>query len=252
MIRYFIKLAYKGGAFHGWQRQLNGITVQQVLEEAMSLIMRETVSLTGAGRTDTGVHANEYFAHFDSGNEISAEELKKLIFRFNAYLPEDIAIYDIFPVPAWTHARFSAVTRTYQYCISTRKNPFRFGFYHFLYGKIDLEIMNRGGELLTTYNDFTSFSKVDTDTKTNICKLYAARWEQIGDELVFTIQADRFLRNMVRAIVGTLLQLGMGKISLEELREIIESLDRSKAGDSVPACGLYLVKIDYPSGSFTM
>ncbi len=250
--RYFIKLAYNGALYHGWQRQPNGISIQQALEDALTMMLRQKVSLTGAGRTDAGVHAMKYYAHFDLKKEMSSPELKKLVFKLNSFLPEDIAIYDIYPVPPRIHARFTAISRTYQYYISTIKNPFRHEFSHFLFGKIDLGLMNQGGALLKEFSDFTSFSKVGTDTNTNICHVISAYWEMCGQELVFTITADRFLRNMVRAIVGTLLELGTGKISLEEMRKIIESRDRSNAGDSVPACGLFLMNIEYPSDAFAM
>lgn len=215
------------------------------------MMLRQTVTLTGAGRTDTGVHAMEYYAHFDITNEISSQELKKLVFKLNSYLPDDIAIYDIFPVSPRIHARFTAISRTYKYYITTGKNPFKHEFSHFLFGTIDLDLMNRGGALLAEYVDFTSFSKAGTDTKTNICHVISAKWERSGQELIFTIKADRFLRNMVRAIVGTLLELGTGKISLEEMKAIIESHNRSNAGDSVPACGLFLVDIEYPPDVFS-
>jgi tRNA pseudouridine38-40 synthase len=246
--RYFIRLAYDGTRFHGWQRQPNGTTVQQTLEEALTMMMRTPVLLTGAGRTDTGVHASEFYAHFDIRILFTRDELGKLVFRLNAYLAGDIALYDIFRVNPDAHTRFSAVSRTYRYCVARIPDPFRRAYTHYIYGYIDTEMMNRGAALLLDYSDFTSFSKVDTDTATNICRISHARWEQEGSELVFTITADRFLRNMVRAIVGTLLQLGTGKISLDELRQIIESKDRSNAGDSAVATGLTLSKIVYPEG----
>jgi tRNA pseudouridine38-40 synthase len=246
--RYFIRLAYDGSHFHGWQRQPNGITIQQILEEALSMMLRSPILLTGAGRTDTGVHADEFFAHFDLAEQLSESDCEKLVFRLNGYLGGAIALFEILPVKGDAHARFSAMSRTYRYCISRVKNPFRRDFTHFMYGELDHLLMNRGAALIMSYSDFTSFSKVDTDTKTNICKISFARWEEEGTELVFTITADRFLRNMVRAIVGTLLQLGTGKISLEELKSIIESKNRSNAGDSVPGKGLTLHSIAYLEG----
>jgi len=250
LVRYFIRLAYDGSAFHGWQRQPNGITIQQTLEEAMAMMFRKPVVLTGAGRTDTGVHADEFYAHFDLNQQLTDEECEKLVFRLNAYLGGDIALFKIFPVKENVHARFSAISRTYRYCIARGKNPFRRDFTHHIYGPIDHVFMNAGAALIMEYNDFTSFSKVDTDTMTNICKISHARWEPEGSELVFTITADRFLRNMVRAVVGTLLQLGTGKLSLNELKIIIESKDRSNAGNSVPAKGLVLHRIIYPEEIF--
>jgi len=248
--RYFIRFAYDGTSFHGWQRQPNGTTIQQKLEEAMTMMLRSNVSLTGAGRTDTGVHANEFFAHFDLFQQLSASECEKLVFRLNGYLGGEIVLSEIYPVKEDIHARFSAISRTYRYCIARVQNPFRRDFTHFIYGDIDVELMNLGATLIMGYHDFTSFSKVDTDTKTNNCRIIYARWEMEGTELVFTITADRFLRNMVRAIVGTLLELGTGKISLEDLKLIIESKNRSNAGDSVPGKGLSLSRIVYPVDIF--
>ena len=244
--RYFIGLSYNGTRFHGWQRQPNAHTIQQYLEEALSMMLRSPVSLTGAGRTDTGVHASEYFAHFDHAGIFNVSDCEKLVFRLNAFLNQDISIHSIFPVESRTHARFSAIARTYQYRIARNKNPFTTEFTWFVYGKINVELMNTGASLLMNYSDFTSFSKVDTDTMTNICRITYAHWDETNDELVFTITADRFLRNMVRAVTGTLLELGHGRISLEKFREIIESKNRSNAGESVPARGLTLTRIEYP------
>jgi tRNA pseudouridine38-40 synthase len=246
MQRYFIRLAYRGTAYCGWQRQPNGISVQQVLEEALSMMLRLPVRLTGAGRTDSGVHASEYFAHFDLPAPCPDRKMDKLLFRLNAYLGPDIAIYRIFLVKPESHARFTALSRTYQYYIASEKDPFRSGLTMAMPGTLDVDLMNKGAELIRKTSDFTSFSKVDTDTRTNLCRVDHARWEWQGSELVFTIRADRFLRNMVRAIVGTLLKVGRGRLSLAELQEIIESLNRSRAGMSAPACGLHLVKIEYP------
>jgi tRNA pseudouridine38-40 synthase len=250
LTRYFIKLSYNGTRFHGWQRQPNGITVQQILEEAMSLILRSNTKLTGAGRTDTGVHAADYYAHFDMPHQLSDSERETLVYRLNAYLEHDIAIRSILPVNSMAHARFSATSRTYKYFVTRVKNPFNHPFSLFVYGNLDWIMMNEGASLLMNYSDFTSFSKVDTDTKTNICKITHARWEVMEDDLVFTITANRFLRNMVRAITGTLLDLGKGKLTVDELRRIIESLNRSEASDSAPAKGLVLHSIEYPDEVF--
>jgi tRNA pseudouridine38-40 synthase len=247
MPRYFVRLAYNGTPYHGWQVQRNAKTVQHVLNNAFSLIMRETVRLTGCGRTDTGVHAREFFAHFDSGRTYTPPELDKLAFKLNSYIDPEIVILAISLVPDDLHARFSAISRTYEYHITKRKDPFLKGYSYYHFGKIDIEKMNAGAEYLLSVNDFTSFSKVDTDTKTNLCELTWAKWEQKGDSLVFTITSNRFLRNMVRAITGTLLELGTGKITLKELREITTSKNRSNAGDSVPACGLFLTRVEYPA-----
>ena len=245
--RYFIRLSYDGTRFHGWQRQPNGITVQQTLEEAMSLILRAPISLTGAGRTDTGVHAADFYAHFDLTSELSDESCEKFVFKLNSYLSGDVAIKVIFPVIPTAHARFSALSRTYRYCVAREKNPFRRGYTHFIYGGLDYDTMNMGAAVIMRHNDFTSFSKVNSDTMTNICRITYAHWEEEGNELVFTVTADRFLRNMVRAIVGTLIALGTGKITINDLEEIIRSKNRSNAGDSVPAKGLVLHRIEYPA-----
>jgi tRNA pseudouridine38-40 synthase len=244
--RFFIRIAYDGSHFHGWQRQPNAKTIQQTLEEAMSMMLRSPILLTGAGRTDTGVHADEFVAHFDFSPWLTEVEREKLVFQLNRYLGGEITFSEILEVRNDAHARFSVLSRTYRYCIAREENPFRRNFTYYLYGDIDLNLLNQGAQFIMGYDDFTSFSKVDTDTKTNICKISEARWELDGSELAFTITADRFLRNMVRAIVGTLLNLGKGKISMKDLKEIIESKNRSNAGESAPAKGLTLQRINYP------
>jgi len=245
-MRYFIRLSYDGTNYHGWQAQKNAISIQKILADALSMMHREKISLTGCGRTDSGVHAREYYAHMNLEKDLSKVQAEKLVFKLNSYLGKDIAIQDIFPVRPGAHARFSATLRTYQYHITLVKDPFLVNQSFYYYGPIDIELMNRGAELLMKYSDFTSFSKVDSDTKTKICKLTQAGWESSGNLLVFTISADRFLRNMVRAIVGTLLDLGTGKMNLRELKLVIEAKNRSDAGDSVPACGLFLHEVKYP------
>ena len=244
--RYFLRLAYDGTTFHGWQRQPNGISVQQRLEEAMSMMLRDQVRLTGCGRTDTGVHAADFYAHFDTATDFGPGGPEKLVFKLNNFLGGAIVIYELFRVTGTMHARFSAISRTYRYCVAREQNPFRRNFTHFIYGNLDQALMNKGASLLTQYEDFTSFSKVDTDTATNICRVTEAGWTTEGSELVFTITADRFLRNMVRAIVGTLLDLGKRKMTLEQLQHVIESADRTVAGESAPAKGLILSKVVYP------
>jgi tRNA pseudouridine38-40 synthase len=214
------------------------------------MLWRSPVFLTGAGRTDTGVHAADFYAHFDTREPLTTDERKKWVFKLNSFLPPDIGVFDILPVTGDAHARFSARSRTYKYHIARTRNPFRRDYTHFIYGAIDHEKMNEGAGIIVQYDDFTSFAKVDTDAKTNICSISHALWSESGEELVFTITADRFLRNMVRAIVGTLLEIGTGKISIAELRSIIESKNRSNAGDSVPASGLILYHIDYPEQLF--
>jgi tRNA pseudouridine38-40 synthase len=239
--RYFIKLAYNGSGYHGWQRQDNAISVQQVLEEAVSTIIGEQIGIIGAGRTDTGVHATEFYAHFDTTRRFRKEFLSEKVFKLNSFLPADIYVFNIYQVDSEFHARFSAHSRTYEYHIIRRKDPFRSGLAWFVHGKLDIDRMNKAAAVLKEYRDFTSFSKLHTQVKTNNCELMAAAWEQNGHLLVFTIKADRFLRNMVRAIVGTVVDVGRGKITLDEFRQIIEAKDRSEAGLSVPAHGLYLV-----------
>lgn len=246
--RYFIRLAYDGTRYHGWQVQRNAVTVQQVLNDACSLILKETVSVTGCGRTDTGVHAREFFAHFEIPRKLNRQQCQKFIYQLNGFLESDIVIFDIFPIRPGIHARFSATTRTYQYVITRRKDPFQVNYSYYLFGDLDVDLMNRGADFLLSTSDFTSFSKVSTDTKTSICSVTHSRWEEHGEQLVFTIRADRFLRNMVRAIVGTLLDLGKGKITFDEFRQIVAGKNRSYAGESVPAAGLFLVSVEYPAG----
>ena len=244
--RYFIRLAYRGTAYHGWQWQENALTVQQVLEECMGAQLGAAVSLTGAGRTDTGVHAREFYAHFDHPLKYEKPELQDIVYKLNSFLPGDICIFEILPVARDAHARFDALSRTYEYMITTRKDPFNIDFAWHLKAIPDVELMKRGAEVLYDYEDFTSFSKLHTQVKTNVCRVTEASWEWRGHLLVFRITADRFLRNMVRAITGTLLDLGYGRISLDGLRKIIESRDRSSAGMSVPAHGLFLDSVRYP------
>ena len=248
--RYFIRLAFNGTAYHGWQIQKNANSVQQSLTKALSLLLHEPIELTGAGRTDAGVHAWDYYAHFDLENQLDESERKNLVFKLNGFLPGDIVIYDILPVKPGANARFSAKSRTYRYVISTCKNPFLSGYAYYLYGTLNVDLMNEGAGILLETKDFTSFSKVNTDTKTNICTVYYAKWDRERDELVFTVRADRFLRNMVRAIVGTLLELGRERITLDDFKQIIASKNRSDAGGSVPACGLFLANIEYPEEIF--
>jgi len=242
-LNYFIQLAYNGTNYHGWQIQPNAVTVQSVLTHCLSTTLGEDVELIGAGRTDTGVHAKFFIAHFFTINETVLCE--DFLFKLNRFLPKDIAVQQIFRVNNLAHSRFSALSRTYQYYISQNKNPFRTNFAHFHYSALNLSVMNDACKILFEYEDFTSFSKSHTDTKTNICKIMSAEWTQNGDMLVFTIKADRFLRNMVRAIVGTMIDIGSGKCSLKEFRKIIESKNRSNAGSSVAPQALYLVDIEY-------
>ncbi len=248
MQRYFIQLSYDGTAYHGWQMQENTLlTVQQVVNEMLSKLLNEPVSVMGCGRTDAGVHATEFFAHFDSVKDLT-ENPDWWIFKFNNALPKDIAIQKIIPVHEKANARFDAVSRTYQYTICRKKDPFRLNKALYLYGDINMEEMNNAAKVLFEYIDFTSFARTNTQNITNNCTIYKAEWKEENGVLIFTISANRFLRNMVRAIVGTLLKVGKGKISVDDFKKIIESKDRTKAGLSALACGLYLVKVDYPEG----
>ncbi|MCM4151163.1 tRNA pseudouridine(38-40) synthase TruA [Arenibacter sp. N53] len=242
-MRYFVQFSYKGKVYHGWQKQPNAITVQEVLENAMSLILQEPVALTGAGRTDTGVHAKVMYAHFDSDKLIIG---KDLVYRLNAFLPDDIAIMEILGVPADAHARFDALERIYEYWIVQDKNPFLADAAYYVKYPLNIEQMNKAAAILVEHKDFKCFSKSNTDVKTYFCDVRKALWVKEGDKLVFTISADRFLRNMVRAIVGTLVDVGLGKSSLEDIESILASKDRGNAGVSVPAKGLYLTSIKYP------
>ena len=243
-MRYRIDLAYNGENYHGWQTQPNAPTVQETLERAFSLILRQNTSITGCGRTDTGVHAEYYVAHFDT-YYINVKKLGDLVHKMNSFLPKDIAIYNIEPVDDSFNARFSAVSRSYRYLIHTRKDPFLDRSSWLVPYPIDIEKMNQGCEILKRYTDFASFCKAGSDNKTTICHISSAQWTQNGHRIVFEITADRFLRNMVRAIVGTMVDLGMGKTSLDGFENIIKSHKRSSAGQSVPAKGLSLVDIRY-------
>ena len=247
--RYFIRLSYKGTHYHGWQIQPNARTVQEIINQDMSLILDEKIEVTGAGRTDTGVHATVFCAHFDSSKS-DLDKDSNLIFRINGKLPKDIAVKEILKVRSDAHARFSALSRTYEYHIIRKKDPFLTEFTHYIYGELDFESMKRAATLLKNVSDFTSFSKVDTDVKTNICKILLADWHFDPDKMIFKITADRFLRDMVRAIVGTMLDIGFGRTAIDEFQAIIDAKNRSAAGDSAPAKGLFLTDIQYPEGIF--
>jgi tRNA pseudouridine38-40 synthase len=247
--RYFIFISYKGTVYHGWQIQSNSVTVQKILDEALSTILNEKIATTGAGRTDTGVHALFFCAHFESNNnELSTS--KRLIFRLNRFLPKDISVSKISKVLPDAHARFSAVSRTYRYYISTVKDPFNEESSWFMQGEIDINLMNKACELLLKHSDFTSFSKLHSDVRTNLCTIFSADWIKGDNRLIFTIRADRFLRNMVRAIVGSMIEVGRGKINLKEFEGIILAKDRCSAGKSAPAKGLFLEQIEYPEEIF--
>ena len=245
-MRYFVQFSYFGQAYHGWQNQPNAITVQQVLEEAFSKLLRLPIALAGAGRTDTGVHAKQMFAHFNT-DEI--KDINDLVYRLNALLPEAIAVQTIFEVSDEVHARFDAVERTYEYWIVQEKNPFYSDFAYYVKHPLNVEAMNQAAAILLQFEDFECFSKSNTNVKTHRCAIKEVIWEKKEDKLVFTITANRFLRNMVRAIVGTLLEVGTGKLKTDDVKSIINSKDRGKAGPSVPAKGLYLTAVHYPENT---
>ena len=246
-MRYFIKFSYLGTEFHGSQRQPNGITVQETMEVALKMIFREDIPLTFAGRTDAGVHAREMYAHMDVGDEAMRREGERLVFRLNGILPNSIAIHDIVPVTDEAHARFTAKSRTYEYHIVEHKDPFLHDLATRVRPGLDFDAMNEAAKYLIGKQDFASFCRSNTDVKTTICDLTYACWEVKEDgHAVFTITADRFLRNMVRAVVGTLFEVGRGKMTIEQFAEVITQHTRTAAGDSAPAEGLYLTKIVYP------
>ena len=247
--RFFIELAYDGTRYHGWQIQPNAVTVQEVLHNALKTVLRQPVETTGCGRTDTGVHASEFFAHFDmqvdddfiADNLWLTEKAKSL----NAVLPTDIAIKRLFPVLPEAHARFDAILRSYEYHIHFNKDPFKQNYSWLIRDQPDIELMNKAARMIMDFTDFSCFSKSNTQVKTNNCKIYHAEWVATDNGIIFHISADRFLRNMVRAIVGTLLQVGRHEMEPWQVKLIIQSKDRSKAGTSVPACGLYLTEVKY-------
>lgn len=252
MARYFLTLSYNGTNYNGWQIQENTPnTVQQVLQEKLSMLLKERIELTGCGRTDTGVNAKNYVAHFDSHCLDLIENKKHWIYKFNTVLPPDVAIQDIQKVRDNAHARFDAKQRVYYYYVSRHKDPFRDAFSWYVYGELDFELMNKAAQILLEYEDFTSFSKLNTQNKTNICKITKAVWHRSNEnEWRFTISADRFLRGMVRAIVGTLVMVGRNKITIADFRKIIEAKDRKVAGNNAPANALFLTGISYPKELF--
>lgn len=245
MARFFIKLGYNGANYVGWQIQPNGISVQETLQKALSTILRDKVEVVGAGRTDAGVHAREMHAHFDWVEE--PFQIDELLHKLNNFLPRDISLSSIQPVQPDAHARFSALSRTYSYHVSTIKDPFHYPFHYRLHYTPEIDLMNQLCGVLKEYEDFTSFSKLHTDVKTNNCHVMHAVWEPTEEgSYRFTIQADRFLRNMVRAIVGTLLEAGRGRLDERGFRRIIEARNRNVAGDSAPGHALFLEHVEYP------
>jgi tRNA pseudouridine38-40 synthase len=247
-MRYFIYLSYNGEKYCGWQIQPNGVSVQETVEKALSTLLRMPVSIVGTGRTDAGVHARMMVAHFDSEQEIP--DLLLPANKLNSLLPKDIAIQKVVEVKPDAHARFDAISRLYRYYITIEKDPFLHHLKYKIYGNPDMEAMNACAKVLFDYEDFTSFSKLHTDVKTNNCTIMFARWEQTGNDYIFTIKANRFLRNMVRSIVGTLLEAGRGKITADDFRRIIEAKDRCRAGTSVPGHALFLEEIEYNNNIF--
>jgi len=247
-MRYFLELSFDGTAYHGWQIQNNALTVQEVLNNALTTLLRKNIEVVGAGRTDTGVHAIMMMAHFDCQNKIKM--LKDFIYHLNSLLPRDITVKQIMEVKAESHARFDAVSREYIYKIVRDKDPFLVNkawlFPHFL----DLKLMNKASEVLKSFEDFSCFSKSGTQTKTNLCNVVVAKWYKENETIIFKIKADRFLRNMVRAIVGTMIEIGKNDLDMKGFKKIILSGDRSMAGLSVPAHGLYLSAIEYPNKIF--
>lgn len=243
-MRYLLQLAYKGTRYHGWQKQHNAISVQSVLEEKLSLIVGENIETLGCGRTDTGVHAKDFYAHFDSTKTL---DLNRMVYKLNQLLPNDIVALNLLEVSSDFNARFDAISRTYEYWITQKSNPFLVELAWYQYGKLDIHRMNEAAKLLIGKKDFQCFSKVHTQVDNFICELTFAHWDIQGEKLVFTITANRFLRNMVRAIVGTLMEVGKGKLSVQDVQDILDSKNRCEAGQSVPAQGLFLTRIDYPN-----
>jgi len=241
-MRYFIDISYDGSNYHGWQIQPNADTVQHQINLAFSTILNEEINVLGAGRTDTGVHAKKMIAHFDTNQTIDFEKFK---YRINGFLKNDISLNDIYKVKEDAHARFSAISRTYEYRVSRTKNPFSVNSY-FLLRDLDFQSMKKACKFLHGNHDYTSFAKLHSENYTNNCEVYIANWKEDENLLIFTIKANRFLRNMVRAIVGTLIEIGEGKISFSDIETILMSKDRAKAGYSVPANGLSLIDIEYP------
>lgn len=243
--KYFLEIAYNGTAYHGWQIQDNAVSVQEKLNQALSVLLREEVETIGAGRTDSGVHAKQLFVHFSSHAQV-LENKERFVHSLNALMPFDISAKRLIGVSAEAHARFDATQRSYEYHVHFQKDPFQHGFSWQLRDKPDVEKMNIAALDLLGRQDFSCFSKSNTQVFTNYCDIKRAEWLWEGERLVFHISADRFLRNMVRAIVGTLMEIGLGKKPIEHIKEVIQSMDRSKAGTSVPACGLYLTEVHYP------
>ena len=243
-MRYFLEISYNGSTFHGWQIQPNAISVQETIEDALKTLLKEEIKIVGAGRTDTGVHAKHMCAHFDYKKNFGLVELKN---NLNSFLNKEIYINDIYKVEDETHARFSAISREYEYYISLTKDVFNYKTTYLIQQDLNIEKMKQALLIIKDYEDFEAFSKSNTDVKTYLCNIMSCSLVKKENIIVFRIKANRFLRNMVRAIMGTIVEIGLGKISLQELHTIIKSKDRSKAGPSMPAHALFLIKVEYPS-----
>jgi len=248
MSRYFIELKFKGTKYAGWQKQKNALTIQELIDKALTTLLKTNILTIGCGRTDAGVHVHYFVAHFDCIKKIDNKE--NLIYKINRILPEDIAVLNIYQVLETAHARYSALSRTYEYVIIRNKDPFETETALFFPHNLNLTLMNKACEILKHYEDFTSFAKLHSNNTTNLCKIYEATWKEINGKIIFQITANRFLRNMVRSIVGTMLEIGLEKINLKDFTKIIESRDRSKAGKSVDAKGLFLINVNYPENIF--
>ncbi len=247
MMRYFFEITYHGKQYHGWQSQSNAMGVQQIVEDALSKLLREKISIVGSGRTDTGVHCAQQFFHADIEKPFDPDNL---IIRLNSFLPRDVAVRSLRKVNSSASARYDAAKRTYQYHITLAKDPLQVGLAFYFYKALHVPTLQRAAALLIGTHDFECFSKVKTDVNHFMCNVKEARWKQKGDQLVFTITANRFLRGMVRAVVGTLLDVGTGKISVEDVKSLLKSKDRKKAGMNVPPEGLYLMSVTYPKSVY--
>jgi tRNA pseudouridine38-40 synthase len=244
MSRYFLEISYDGTAYHGWQVQPNGISIQQAIEEKLAVLFKQPIQITGSGRTDAGVHAMRQYAHFDCEQLPCTKD--ELAYKLNRMLPIDISVRDVYKVTDTAHARFDATLRSYHYHISFVKDPFRYKYRYSLWQPLNVPLMQEAAKMLFNYQDFASFCKYNHDAKTTLCKIQKAEWVESPGQLNFIISSDRFLRNMVRAIVGTMVELGNGKISLEDFKQVIEAKDRQAAGFSSPAAGLFLAEVHYP------
>jgi tRNA pseudouridine38-40 synthase len=242
-MRFFAEIAYEGSDFHGWQKQENAHSVQAEIEAALGPLLKESTTIQGCGRTDTGVHASQYFFHFDG----DAKDKMQMVYSLNNILPKSIAVLGLWEVNSDTHARFDAESRSYRYHIHQKKDPFSYQTSWFFQRELDIVAMNEACELLKNHTDFASFCKSKSDNRTNLCDVTSAKWTKDGSKIYFDITANRFLRNMVRAIVGTMLEIGIGKMNLEQFNDVIEAKDRREAGFSVPAHGLFLTQVGYPT-----